>query len=223
MSELIHAIYEVERIADLIERGRSDDASREFVASDCHVALIQALNTQRPGHMDKPLGQHLNGLLLALKPIIPNPHRPADPEKNGPADPKKIRSYCQDIKGQVPGGGVAPKREKEPAPSVYLLNWRGILAALDLKNNKEDRYRVRSLNDKFGGPIIPGGKGGQPKANKVALLEWWNRLEVEFADRANQAKGSFAEASTQHDYGRTGVAAPEISGEIKRSRKDRAL
>ena len=123
---------------------------------------------------------------------------------------------------------VAPPKPSdgspEPSgePKKYLLSWREILIALELKNDKEGRDKVRTLNDRYGGPIIPGVQGGQPKADKDALLAWWNHLEVEWSDQVNQARGSLSEASAQHNYGRAGVAAPEVSGEIKRPRKDRA-
>lgn len=119
MSKLIRAIDKAERIAKLVERGRLDDAICEF-SSDCHDDLVEALNSQLPGHMDKPLGRHLEGLLKALTQIKPNSYGSAT---YGPADPETIRSYCRDIKGLSPGSDPAKPSEANTEIPESKAGW----------------------------------------------------------------------------------------------------
>ena len=118
---------------------------------------------------------------------------------------------------------VAPKNGTEPlpVPVKLLASWREILIALGMKNNREDKQKVSRLNKTYNGPIVIPGAGKQPIADRAKLIEWWNRLEIELHDRRNQARGTTADAESQHDYGRTGKAAPGIGGGVKRRRKDR--
>lgn len=117
---------------------------------------------------------------------------------------------------------MAQERAKEPPrvlqdPKGYLFGWREILDALNLKNDQKDR--VARLNSENEGPIIIGKKGSPPKVVKAKLLDWWNRLEILFEDQANQQRGKAMEGAAQHDYGREGRVAHEISGGVKKKRK----
>ena len=115
-----------------------------------------------------------------------------------------------------PGGSQAVAA----APVKLLANWREILITLGMNNNREDKQKVSRLNRTCNGPIVIPGKGKQPIADKAKLLKWWDRLEIELQDRANQARGAAADAESHHAYGRMGRAAPAIGGEVKRRRKD---
>jgi hypothetical protein len=104
------------------------------------------------------------------------------------------------------------------SPAVYLLSWREILGVVDLKNNEENRRRVRELTERYQGPIILPARGGQPKVNKAKLLEWWNGLEIRWK---TGGEGRNAEATTQdqYAYGKSGEVVPEISGHVKKKRR----
>jgi hypothetical protein len=116
----------------------------------------------------------------------------------------------------------SPKETPEsPAIPEYLASWREILISLEMKNNREDKQKVSRLNETYSGPIIPGGQGKQPLANKQKLLAWFTNLEIQFQDQLNQAKGKSADAESQHNWGRTGTAAPDIGGGVKKRRRNR--
>src|SRR5262249_41202901 len=88
----------------------------------------------------------------------------------------------------TPSGGEqapAPPRKQavgnsDPSPPpIYCDSWVKVLTTLGLKNDRagKERARVRQLNDKYEGPIIFGGQGTQPFANRAKLLAWYERLE----------------------------------------------
>jgi hypothetical protein len=104
------------------------------------------------------------------------------------------------------------------SPIDYLMNWRGILDALKLGNNDENRNRVRQLNKLRAGPIILPGKGGQPKVTKDKLLSWWNSLEKRFEEIEQKATDTQATLSSRHNYARDGQVLPNISGHVKKRR-----
>lgn len=106
-------------------------------------------------------------------------------------------------------------------PAEYLFSWLEILDCLNLPNDEETRRRVSRLNQEHNGPIIVTGKGGQPKVEKSKLIEWWNRLEILWKDRANQEAGKKMSGEAQHNYGASGTAAPEVGGGVKKRRRDR--
>ena len=102
-----------------------------------------------------------------------------------------------------------------------LTSWREILITLGYKNNQEDRKKVLRLNETYAGPIVPGKQGQQPCVMKQTLLDWWQTLEIRMQDEQNQAKGKTADGEAQHDFGKTGRAAPNIGGGVKQRRRDR--
>ena len=105
-------------------------------------------------------------------------------------------------------------------PAVLLTSWRDILIALHLRNNSEDRQKVKGLNETCDGPIRKRGQGKQPFVGRATLLEWWNHLEA-MAETGNLSKDSKLTVALQHDYGQSGTAVPEISGGVEKRRKDR--
>ena len=111
----------------------------------------------------------------------------------------------------------APKADERPA--VYLLSWRDILDALAMKNNDENRRRVRDLNDRYEGPIIPPEQGGQPKVNKAKLLQWWEDLERQFAAKTQKDIDKQATGDEQYSYGKDGKVVPDIGGHVKKGRR----
>jgi hypothetical protein len=104
------------------------------------------------------------------------------------------------------------------SPIQYLLSWREILDALDLKNNSEKHRRVRQLNEQYDGPIILGGKGSQPRVSKDKLLHWWNGLEERFRESEQKQADTEATLQAQHNFGRDGTVLPDISGHVKNRR-----
>lgn len=116
---------------------------------------------------------------------------------------------------------AADRPEVPQEPKNYLLNWREVLAAIGRKNTAEDRRQVSRINEETGGPISVPKRGSQPKVERGALLIWWNRLEIQWADAANQAAGERIDADAQYHYGQSGEVAPGIGGGVKRRRSDR--
>jgi hypothetical protein len=119
------------------------------------------------------------------------------------------------------GGDVKRESGEEPAPPKILANWREILIALGMHNNAEDREKVRRLSQSLDGPIRFLGQGKQPIADHAKLREWWDHLEVSLADQSNQARGVQADGEMQHNWGKTGTAAPGVGGGVKERRSDR--
>ncbi len=109
-----------------------------------------------------------------------------------------------------------------PKPIHWLLNWHEILGVLDWgKKGKEGRRQIARLNEAHEGPIIFTGRGGQPKVGKAELIEWWNRLRDKFEAVEKKKYDARSTVDDRHAYGRDGEVFPEISGHIKRRRKDR--
>jgi hypothetical protein len=119
------------------------------------------------------------------------------------------RSPAQDAK--------TPTHGPPPSPTRYLMSWREILDALDLKNNQENQRRVRDLNKQYEGPIALPTQGGQPKVNKAKLLDWWNHLEIRFMT-AGGGTNTDATLQARHEYGRDGTVLPDISGHVQKRR-----
>jgi hypothetical protein len=120
---------------------------------------------------------------------------------------------------EKPATTPAPARDQTPIQ--WLTNWREILSALDIRDNMEDREKVRNLHTRYNGPILFPGQGAQPKADKAKLIEWWNHLDVEFTVGHNRDRDSQPTASARHRFGKNGQVAPEIGGSIKSRRRDR--
>ena len=102
------------------------------------------------------------------------------------------------------------------------MSWREILDALDLANNAENQRRVRELNTRFEGPIILPSKGGQPKANKDKLLNWWNGLEERFRQMEQKQTDTEATLQAEYSYARDEKVLPNISGHVKKRRRKKS-
>ncbi|NQT15093.1 MAG: hypothetical protein HQ582_20215 [Planctomycetes bacterium] len=110
---------------------------------------------------------------------------------------------------------------RSDSPKEYTTSWREILVALGLKNNTEDRERVRNLNAHYGGPIVFPGQGAQPKADRNKLIAWWNSLESQWTTGHARGRDSGPTTSARHGFGRGGEVVPEIRGGVKKRRADR--
>lgn len=107
------------------------------------------------------------------------------------------------------------------SPKELLANWREIVIALGMRNNEEDKRKVERLNETYNGPIMKPGQGKQPIVDKVKLLEWWNNLEKLVESQMEQARDARLTVQDTHPYGREGEVVPEISGQVKKRRRDR--
>jgi hypothetical protein len=112
-------------------------------------------------------------------------------------------------------GGPLPARSERP--KKLLTGWHEITVALEMTHG--NREKIKSLNERFDGPIVNQGSGSQPMVYREELIEWWNRLATLQQESANQSKGRKLTAEAQHNYGREGTAAPEIGGSIKKRRR----
>lgn len=119
---------------------------------------------------------------------------------------------------------IVDKFKTPPGPikaKEYLKNWRDLLDGLGRKNNEEERRFVRSMNDRFQGPIIFSGQGAQPLVDKDKLLLWWDDLERRAEEAGQKRADSDATLQARYDSGRSETIRPEISGhDIKRRRKE---
>jgi hypothetical protein len=130
------------------------------------------------------------------------------------------------LAGKLPVAPAAPQPEPSgPVPTVceqprkLLIGWHAIAAALGEKYTDHDN--IKSLNERFNGPIVNKGPGTSPMVYRDALIQWWNQLAIQAEELANQREGARHTAEAQHDYGRDGTVAPEIGGEVKKRRSDR--
>jgi hypothetical protein len=124
------------------------------------------------------------------------------------------------VPAHVPAGGdVAGNASGEITPKEYVWNWRELLDAIKLKNDEEHRERVRRAHEHFPGPIDMPGQGGQPRADKRKLVEWWNSLESRWLTQG-EGRNTQATLADQYPHGRDGVVMPEISGHIQQRRSD---
>jgi hypothetical protein len=138
-----------------------------------------------------------------------------------PTNPLK-ESTKLDAEGEQP-----PERDESidisipsQSPRKLLKGWHEITEALEMRYNQ--RADIKSLNERYQGPIRNRGKGTKPMVYKEDLIDWWNKLAIMEQEFANRREGSNLSAEAQHDYGREGRAAPEISGEVKKRRRDKS-
>ncbi len=134
--------------------------------------------------------------------------------------PRKAGQGVKPAAGSDAAGGADGETAAPSAPAVLLASWREILITLGMKNNREDRQKVDRLNTTYGGPIKKSGQGRQPLVDKAKLIEWWNHLEAT-AQSDNRRRDATATVAARHKYARDGEAVPDISGGVKRRRKDR--
>jgi hypothetical protein len=112
-----------------------------------------------------------------------------------------------------------PTSGRQEQPRTVLTSWHDITNVVGMKYS--DRRALKSLNQRFGGPIVNSGPGTRPMVYREDLLDWWDTLAVKQQDLMNQREGRRLSAEAQHDYGRSGRVAPEIGGNVKKRRKDR--
>ncbi len=134
--------------------------------------------------------------------------------------------YGGSLPGQSPPapaskGASGAAGQTDARPKQYLFSWRDILGALDLKYDAERREQVSRVNETYGGPIVKGGKGEQPFADRDELRAWWDRLGEMVRDRQRREGDAEGTLSDQHPYGRDGTVYPEIGGHEKKRRADR--
>lgn len=144
-------------------------------------------------------------------------------------DRKAVIAVCRELDAAImrltmkPEAGAKAPDPTQPAvdaqPKARLFSWREILAALGVASGDESRRRIKRLNELRQGPIRTKGKGSQPQVERGALIEWWNRLEIEAEDQANRREGRRLESEAQYAYGRNGTVAPEIGGTIRARRR----
>ena len=113
-------------------------------------------------------------------------------------------------------GEISPKIA---SPRMPLTGWLDIASAVGM--GKSDIEQVKALNRQFDGPIRVGRKGAKPLVYKDELIQWWDNMTVQAQAVTDKAKGRVASGEAQHAYGRTGTAAPEVGGGVKRRRRNR--
>jgi hypothetical protein len=119
---------------------------------------------------------------------------------------QEIQGQRQEIQGQ--------------RPRVLLTGWREIMAALEMTHKDYDK--VKSLNERYQGPIVTNGQGTQPMVYKDELINWWNKLASRQQELVSQREGAKLSAEAQHDYSREGIVAPEIGDGVKKRRRSKS-
>ena len=76
-------------------------------------------------------------------------------------------------------------------------------------------------NKTYGGPIIFPGQGKQPLVEKSVLMDWWNGVIAKAQAEQDHKRDAQATAAVQYNYGREGEVAPDVSGGVKKRRRDR--
>ena len=107
-------------------------------------------------------------------------------------------------------------KRQETTPKQYLIGWIEILNAVGLRNDDSNRGRVIRLNERYEGPIISGGQGGQSMVEKDSLIRWWNGLEKRWGEHESRDRDAQATVGIQYQYGKSGNVVPEIGGSVKR-------
>jgi hypothetical protein len=138
---------------------------------------------------------------------------------------RKVRGLFEILvlhnKGELKTKAASPQPPTPlPAPVQLLTSWRDILITLGKRNNDKERQVVGRLNQTCNGPIKIPGQGRQPLVDKAELIGWWNHLTV-MAETQNRTSDTKASVDSQYDYARGGKVVPNISGEVKKRRKDR--
>lgn len=103
-------------------------------------------------------------------------------------------------------------------PKVYLTSWREILDALSLTPHQKDK--VAKLNKDFDGPIVVEKQGAQPRVERSTLLAWYNGLEARFQEVRQRHRDRQATTAGGYSYGKEGTVVQEISGSVKKRRRD---
>jgi hypothetical protein len=149
-------------------------------------------------------GRFQDALRSCVESLLPKPAPPLD---------AGALAAMENHDGSAPQAVMAQAPAPQHTPNQYLMSWREILDALEMKNNPENQRRVREANQRFEGPIALPKKGGQPRVNKATLLTWWNRLEIKFMTQG-EGNNTQATVEAQHAYGREGTVVPDISGHV---------
>ena len=112
----------------------------------------------------------------------------------------------------------------EPAaiPKDYVIGWADILQTLMRDNNPTEKGKVERLNELKNGPIIKGGTGQQPIAEKTELIHWWNNLGETWTNRQSVQTNTAATLEEQYSHGRDAIVVPGIGGQVKKRQIGRA-
>lgn len=150
---------------------------------------------------------------------------PAEPTEFGTLEEcmraiDEVIRWCEKRLDVSPARADPSSAQKSPRPKTYLLNWREILETLSLKNDEETREKVRRLNEMHNGPIVVGGRGQQPKAEKGKLLDWWNDLERRFEKVEQRNRDKQATTESQYKHGRGEIVVPDLRGHVKKRRRN---
>lgn len=103
-------------------------------------------------------------------------------------------------------------------PKVYLVNWKEVLATLKLTADKKDW--IVKANERYEGPIVLAGRGGQPFCDQRELLVWHAGLAARISELHQRRRDKQATVAVRHNYGETGTVVVEIAGSVKKRRKD---
>ena len=142
-----------------------------------------------------------------------------DDAANGQAAQPNTAEQQAKVALPAPSASETAMVDPQPAkPKKLLTGWREITEALGKKNDNRDK--VKSLNDRFGGPISSTGRGTKPMVYRDVLIDFWNNLAVKQQELANQARGKRLLTEDAHPYGRDGEVSTEISGSVKKPRSN---
>jgi hypothetical protein len=131
----------------------------------------------------------------------------------------RLAPVVEALEGFLPVSQSSLADRTTEQPKTLLTGWHEIVAALEMQYS--DRKKIKSLNDRLGGPITDQGSGTKPMVYREDLLAWWNTMAMRQQELANQNEGRKLSAEAQHNYGRDGKVVPEIAGAVKKRRRDK--
>ena len=114
-----------------------------------------------------------------------------------------------------------PAVDSNERPKNYLFGWADIINAVGMKYSEGSRKALSRLNEFRSGPIRKPKNGGRPQVERSALIEWWNRLDMECEAGSNQRDGKRLDAETQYAYGKESNVVPGVGGALRKRRKDK--
>lgn len=153
--------------------------------------------------------------------LVLHEHREREAKERATQAARKAETQHRKSVATIAGHLKTSTTGRATPPKSYLTSWREILLGLGMKNNMEDKGRVRHLNRQYAGPIVIPKQGAQPKVDKAKLIEWWNGLDAQWTAGYSRGRDTKPTIEPQHNYGHSGIVTPEISGGVKKRRSDR--
>lgn len=195
------------------------------------VGILERLNDSAKAAIvvenDLPLVEHYATLMAHGKNLF------AEEDRNVLFRPTPAgshsRQYCRlgmllELKARLRATAAG---EEPVKPIVILRGWAAIAAAVGIEHTDAFRKWILEEHRKCRSPVVLGPGNTQPMAEERDFVVWFNgivqrsRIVAEEAGRVRSEDERDAKATTEPTtpYGRRGVVAHEIKGEVKERKK----